>query len=1135
MFKRRTVRGRSVKSPRRKVRLTLERLEDRCTPHSGVTQFTAGITAGAAPAGIVFGPDGNFWFAEFGTDRIGRITPTGAVTEFLLPAGSGPLNITVGPDRNLWFTENLGDRIGRINPFAGGTDAIQASIAEFAVAGSGSAPNDIASGPDGALWFTQTGSDEIGRITTAGVVTNEFTIPGAGSAPAGITAGPDGALWFTQAGSGQIGRITTDGSFTEFVIPVLANGVSDPEDITAGPGGNLFFTDFGRDQIGRITTDGSITQFNLQTGRGPQGIVASPEGDLYFTEAASGRIGRLPASALAPGKPTSGAPPLEEFDFIPATSTPLGITIDAQGDIWFTLNAADAIATFQAHLVQLTAAATGPTVQVYDIRLQLVRSFTPFPGFAGPLSVAVANVNFNGVPDIIVGAGPGGGPQVTVFEGSDGSVLANFFAFAPSFSGGVFVGADHVLGRSTADIVVGAGSGGGPQVMVIDGTKLGQVQANGQIADSALVTSFFAFTPSFSGGVSVASGDFNGDSRAELIVGAGPGGGPQVIVIDGSRLGQVQANGQIADSALLTSFFALVPSFTGGVFVAVGDVNGGNVRDVIVGAGSGGGPQVIVVDGTQMGQVQADGQIASGAVLTSFFAFTPSFTGGVRVSADDLNLDGLNDLILSAGPGGGPQVIVIDSARLSQVQANGQIADSALITSFFATDPGFTGGVFIAADADHRDGPTFGPPGITITNSRRDINDVFIFQSPANAANTVMTMTVSPFSTATTPAVFADGVLFDYRIANRDVLNTTDDLTFRVTFGPPDAAGVQDVAVRALPAARFPGSGGVLAKGLTGQNLAVRGAGGGGTAMFRAAEQDDPFLFDAAGFNALLNNPTAVQGVVDGEYPRGTSPNGFGPGSTPNFDAPNFFGPAVNTLTMTLEIPSARLTASGSNVIGFWGRAEFNGAQIDRMGRPAINTAIIPPIPRGPAFPIGGTGDLNRQDVRNAFNAGHPRDDRANFTDDAVSVLTAFYPAGRPGGNPDAAQAAVVAGLLLPDILVIDVTSNAGFGGALPMSGGNTFLGSGRKLSDDVVSTELFVLTDDDLPAAFGGGPNPPALVTQNVRDDNGQNLRDGSIDPPFPQGNGAAGTGSQRQAVFPYIGARNPNPTPVPGAPPPQ
>ena len=47
-----------------------------------VTEFSAGITAGSVPLGIAAGPDGNLWFTELDGNRIGRITPGGAVTEF---------------------------------------------------------------------------------------------------------------------------------------------------------------------------------------------------------------------------------------------------------------------------------------------------------------------------------------------------------------------------------------------------------------------------------------------------------------------------------------------------------------------------------------------------------------------------------------------------------------------------------------------------------------------------------------------------------------------------------------------------------------------------------------------------------------------------------------------------------------------------------------------------------------------------------------------------------------------------------------------------------------------------------------------------------------------------------------------
>ena len=64
-------------------------------------------------------------------------------------------------------------------------------------------------------------------------------------------------------------------------------------------------------------------------------------------------------------------------------------------------------------------------------------------------------------------------------------------------------------------------------------------------------------------------------------------------------------------------------------------------------------------------------------------------------------------------------------------------------------------------------------------------------------------------------------------------------------------------------------------------------------------------------------------------------------------------------------------------------------------------------------------------------------------------------------------------------------------------------MAGGRKLSDDVISTQLQVLMDDDLPASLGGGPNLPLIITQNVKDDNGLNLKDGSVNPPPPARNG--------------------------------
>jgi virginiamycin B lyase len=71
--------------------------------------------AGAIGQGnfITAGPDGALWFTDTSNNAIGRITTSGAITEYPLPTGNAlPNGITVGPDGNLWFTEGAVHNIG---------------------------------------------------------------------------------------------------------------------------------------------------------------------------------------------------------------------------------------------------------------------------------------------------------------------------------------------------------------------------------------------------------------------------------------------------------------------------------------------------------------------------------------------------------------------------------------------------------------------------------------------------------------------------------------------------------------------------------------------------------------------------------------------------------------------------------------------------------------------------------------------------------------------------------------------------------------------------------------------------------------------------------------------------------------
>jgi len=225
----------------------------------------------------------------------------------------------------------------------------------------------------------------------------------------------------------------------------------------------------------------------------------------------------------------------------------------------------------------------GPNVLVYDSATGALKySFYAYdPKFIGGVRVATGDVTGDGIDDIITGAGIGGAPHVKVFDGATGAEVRSFYAYDSGFPGGVFVAAADVTGDGVADIITGIGPGGGPHVKVFDGVT------------GAEVRSFYAYDPSFAGGIHVAGGDLNGDGRAEVVTAPGGGGGPNVKVFDG------------ATGALLSSFFAYAPDFTGGVSVAVGDVAGQGRPQIITGTGPGTPATVKVFDTATGAELQS--------------------------------------------------------------------------------------------------------------------------------------------------------------------------------------------------------------------------------------------------------------------------------------------------------------------------------------------------------------------------------------------------------------------------------------------------------------------------------------------------------------------------------------------------
>lgn len=304
--------------------------------------------------------------------------------------------------------------------------------------------------------------------------------------------------------------------------------------------------------------------------------------------------------------------------------------------------------------------------------------YTPFAGYTGPdgfefgvsdgasgsgrAAVTLAVTPVADPPNgrysdriIVTGAGAGGGPHVKVFDAVTQEEKYNFFAYDPSYAGGVRVAVGDVDADGVPDVITGTGPGGAAHVKVFSGK------------DMSLLASFFAFQPSFVGGVSLSAGDLDGLPGDEVVVGAGPGAGPHVKAF------KIVNGAAVPLAGPLGSFFAFEPTFQGGANVAVGNIDGKPGDEIVVGAAAGGGPRVVVFDPR------------TGGVVRSFFAFADSGRLGVSVAAADLDGDGKAEILTGPGDGGGPIVRVFTGGTAE------------LIREVPTFDPEFRGGVWVGA------------------------------------------------------------------------------------------------------------------------------------------------------------------------------------------------------------------------------------------------------------------------------------------------------------------------------------------------------------------------------------------------------------------------------------------------------
>jgi hypothetical protein len=297
--------------------------------------------------------------------------------------------------------------------------------------------------------------------------------------------------------------------------------------------------------------------------------------------------------------------------------------------------------------------------------------------------------------------------------------------------------------------------------------------------------------------------------------------------------------------------------------------------------------------------------------------------------------------------------------------------------------------------ADHLDAPGLTSPEGQMT---ADINDVYVFQG-SDAGRTVLAMTTHPAAGAISPTKYATDVRYVLNVDNTG--DAIQDIAYAMEYSGKGKKQAWTLTQYTGADARTLAKGKHLASGVTGKVKKAKGL-----SVFTGL-RSDPFFFDLAAFRDDVLAQPQNRSFCDQ------------PGNT----GVDFFA-ALNTNAIVIEQADSKL---GSN-IGVWAITINGGGQVDRMGRPAINTVF------------------NSGNDKNVFNASRPRDDDSGFGDNVEGVLATFSALDSEGAY-SASDLDTLRMVLLPDVVTYDTATAA----AGPLNG--------RALADDVIDAELNITT----------------------------------------------------------------------------
>lgn len=310
-------------------------------------------TSAAGLGRITTAPDGSMWFLEQDANKVGRITASGQITEYALPAVDssvdGPAKgLDVGADGTVWVTTDYGDSVtrlapsgqllssrpfppddpcvGGVCPYAGAIRVANDGVAWIAMnydrsfvarvtpnadyfesANAPACDDVLGKAADGTIWC-QNGAanaqNSITRLNADASGGTSYPLPADATYPNALAAGPVGSIWFTRSSTDGTLTLPSRGSVGYLDAATGATRIwqtgsrTAPEDLVKGPDNQMWFTNGGsQPAIGHISADG-VGAITAVGNYSPESLTFGPDGAIWFTDAKNNVIVRVTTDQL---------------------------------------------------------------------------------------------------------------------------------------------------------------------------------------------------------------------------------------------------------------------------------------------------------------------------------------------------------------------------------------------------------------------------------------------------------------------------------------------------------------------------------------------------------------------------------------------------------------------------------------------------------------------------------------------------------------------------------------------------------------------------------------------------------------------------------------------------------------------